>query len=209
MIEISGIPKLLRPVMVTAFEGWNDAADSATDAIEALEWSWDAKPLGDLDPEDYYDFQVNRPTVSLVDGVSRRVSWPTTRLSLPPPVADVATSSGCAASSRTCAGGRFAVRSSTSPSVSDVEWSSTSVRCCPTPRTRRPIPVTGTAVDGETARRLGLEQSRYEGPTGIVGVFNDACVQAGLPAVSLWAAVPHYVAQPPLPQGDPGVAAQP
>jgi predicted ATP-grasp superfamily ATP-dependent carboligase len=64
----------------------------------------------------------------------------------------------------------------------------------------RPVPVTGTAVDGETARRLGLEQSRYEGPTGIVGVFNDACIQAGLPAVSLWAAVPHYVAQPPCPK---------
>ena len=74
MIELSGVPKLSRPVMVTAFEGWNDAADSATDAIEALEAGWDAKPLGALDPEDYYDFQVNRPTVSLVDGVSRRVS---------------------------------------------------------------------------------------------------------------------------------------
>ena len=82
MIDTASVPKLNNPVMVTAFEGWNDAADSATDAIEALELAWDATPIGDVDPEDYYDFQVNRPTVSQVDGVSRRITWPTTRLSL-------------------------------------------------------------------------------------------------------------------------------
>src|SRR5690348_13626314 len=86
MIELSGLsepaPNLRRPVMVTAFEGWNDAADAATDAIESLELAWSARPLGEIDPEDYYDFQVNRPSVALVDGVSRRISWPTTRITL-------------------------------------------------------------------------------------------------------------------------------
>ncbi len=121
MIELSGIPKLHRPVMVTAFEGWNDAADSATDAIETLELAWQAKPIGAVDPEDYYDFQVNRPTVSLIDGVSRSVSWPTTRLSLATPVPippAAATSCWCAGSSRTCAGAGFAPRSSRPRSAS-------------------------------------------------------------------------------------------
>src|SRR5436305_8224196 len=94
MIELSGVPKLHRPVMVTAFEGWNDAADAATDAVEMLETGWQAKPIGAVDPEDYYDFQVNRPTVSLIDGVSRSVSWPTTRLSLAPGVAGVVGDAG-------------------------------------------------------------------------------------------------------------------
>src|SRR5947209_18602079 len=75
-------PRLVDPVLVAAFEGWNDAGDAATGAIEFLELAWDAGPLTELDPDDYYDFQVNRPTVSLVDGVTRRISWPTTRLSV-------------------------------------------------------------------------------------------------------------------------------
>src|SRR5207253_5462124 len=75
-------PQLSDPVLIAAFEGWNDAGDAATGAVEHLELVWDAQPITELDPEDYYDFQVNRPTVSLVDGVSRRVEWPTTRISV-------------------------------------------------------------------------------------------------------------------------------
>ncbi len=200
MIELSGVPKLSRPVMVTAFEGWNDAADSATDAIEALEAGWDAKPLGALDPEDYYDFQVNRPTVSLVDGVSRRVSWPTTRLSLADSVAgrrDIVLVRGLEPNMRWRSFCAEIIEAAIGLGVEEVVNLGALLSDSPH---SRPVPVTGTAVDGETARRLGLEQSRYEGPTGIVGVFNDACIQAGLPAVSLWAAVPHYVAQPPCPK---------
>jgi hypothetical protein len=207
MIELSGIPKLLRPVMVTAFEGWNDAADAATDAVELLETSWQAKPIGAVDPEDYYDFQVNRPTVSLIDGVSRSVSWPTTRISL---ASGVAGSSGGAEHQRDvvlvrglepnmrwrgfCA---EIIQAAIALGVDEIVNLGALLSDSPH---SRPVPVTGTAVDGDTARRLGLDQSRYEGPTGIVGVFNDACVQAGLPTVSLWAAVPHYVAQPPCPK---------
>ncbi|MGH9062231.1 MAG: PAC2 family protein, partial [Acidimicrobiales bacterium] len=75
-------PTLQSPVLIAAFEGWNDAGDAASGAIEHLELVWDAAPLTEIDPDDYYDFQVNRPRVSLVDGVSRRISWPTTRLSV-------------------------------------------------------------------------------------------------------------------------------
>ncbi|MEO6503206.1 MAG: PAC2 family protein, partial [Jatrophihabitantaceae bacterium] len=82
MTEFENWPELKDPVLVAAFEGWNDAGDAATGAIEHLELTWSATPLAALDPDDYYDFQVNRPTVSLVDGVSRRISWPTTRLSV-------------------------------------------------------------------------------------------------------------------------------
>src|SRR4051794_32485180 len=85
----NGWPELVSPVVIAAFEGWNDAGDAATGAVEHLELVWDAEPLTELDPDDYYDFQVNRPTVSLIDGVSRRITWPTTRLSVcRPPGAD-------------------------------------------------------------------------------------------------------------------------
>ena len=79
------LPELTDPLVVVAFEGWNDAGDAATGALEHLELIWDAKPLAALDPEDYYDFQVNRPTVSLVGGISRRIEWPTTRISVARP----------------------------------------------------------------------------------------------------------------------------
>ncbi len=200
MIELSRVRKLRRPIMITAFEGWNDAADAASDTVEALELAWDAEPLGEIDPEDYYDFQVNRPTVSLVDGVSRRIAWPTSRLSVATSATDrrdVVLLRGLEPNMRWrtfCAelleaAGRLGVEEvvNLGALLSDSPHS-------------RPVPVTGSATDASTARRLGLEQSRYEGPTGIVGVFNDACIQAGLPSVSLWAAVPHYVAQPPCPK---------
>src|SRR3954452_13557445 len=82
MMEFENWPELTDPVLVAAFEGWNDAGDAATGAVEHLELTWQSRLLAEIDPDDYYDFQVNRPTVSQVDGVSRRISWPTTRLSV-------------------------------------------------------------------------------------------------------------------------------
>jgi proteasome assembly chaperone (PAC2) family protein len=200
VIEFSEPPALRRPVMVTAFEGWNDAADSATDAIEALELAWSARALGEIDPEDYYDFQVNRPSVAMIDGVSRRISWPTTRITLAEPVAgrrDIVLVRGLEPNMRWRSFCSEIIDAASRLGVEEVVNLGALLSDSPH---SRPVPVTGSAADGETARRLGLEQSRYEGPTGIVGVFNDACIQAGLPAVSLWAAVPHYVAQPPCPK---------
>jgi proteasome assembly chaperone (PAC2) family protein len=200
MTEFENWPELKDPVLVAAFEGWNDAADAATGAIEHLELAWSATPLAALDPDDYYDFQVNRPTVSLVDGVTRRVSWPTTRLSVCRPAGadfDLVLVRGIEPNMRWRGfcdelleimrelGIRTAV--TLGALLSD------------SPHTR-PTPVTGTSYDGASATRFGLDRSRYEGPTGIVGILQEACVAVGIPAISFWAAVPHYVAQPPNPK---------
>jgi len=194
------LPQLSDPLVVVAFEGWNDAGDAATGAVEHLELIWDAKPLAALDPEDYYDFQVNRPTVSLVGGVSRRVEWPTTRISVARPEGsdrDVVLIRGIEPNMRWrgfCAELIDLLRELDVQIVVAL-----GALLADTPHTR-PTPVTGSAYDAESARTYGLETSRYEGPTGILGVFQDACVQAGLPAISFWAAVPHYVSQPPSPR---------
>jgi hypothetical protein len=193
-------PVLTDPVLVAAFEGWNDAGDAATGAIEFLELTWDARPLTELDPDDYYDFQVNRPTVSLVDGVSRRISWPTTRLSICRPAGadfDVVLVRGIEPNMRWrsfCDELLAIIRDLGVQTVVTL-----GALLSDSPHTR-PTPVTGTSYDAESATRYGLERSRYEGPTGIVGVLQDACVNAGTPAISFWAAVPHYVAQPPNPK---------
>jgi hypothetical protein len=187
-------------LVVVAFEGWNDAGDAATGALEHLELIWDAKPLAALDPEDYYDFQVNRPTVSLVGGVSRRIEWPTTRISVARPPdsdRDVVLIRGIEPNMRWRAFCDELIAILAELDVSIVV--ALGALLADTPHTR-PTPVTGSAYDAESARAYGLEASRYEGPTGILGVFQDACVQAGLPAISFWAAVPHYVSQPPSPR---------
>jgi proteasome assembly chaperone (PAC2) family protein len=194
------LPQLASPVLVAAFEGWNDAGDAASTAIEHLQLSWDATPLAELDPEDYYDFQVTRPTTKLVDGITRRIDWPTTRLSVcRPPGADydVVLVHGIEPNMRW--------RSFCDELLGYVmDLGITSVvtlgaLLADTPHTR-PVPVTGTSYDAASAARFQLERSKYEGPTGIVGVFQDACVQAGVPAISFWAAVPHYVSAPPSPK---------
>ncbi len=194
------LPQLRSPVLVAAFQGWNDAGDAASTAIEHLQLSWDATPLAELDPEDYYDFQVTRPTTKLVDGITRLVEWPTTRLSVcHPPGADydVVLVHGIEPNMRWRSFCDELLRY-----VQDLEITTVvtlGALLADTPHTR-PVPVTGTSYDAASAARFKLERSKYEGPTGIVGVFQDACVQAGVPAISFWAAVPHYVSAPPSPK---------
>ncbi|MCW2541160.1 MAG: hypothetical protein JWN95_2885 [Frankiales bacterium] len=200
MIDFENWPELKDPVLIAAFEGWNDAGDAATGAIEHLELMWDATPLASLDSDDYYDFQVNRPTVSLVDGVSRRITWPTTRFSVCRPAGadfDLILVRGIEPNMRWrafCDELLDVVRQLDVRSVVTL-----GALLSDAPHTR-PTPVTGTSYDADSAAQYGLETSRYEGPTGIVGVFQDACVKYGIPAISFWAAVPHYVAQPPNPK---------
>jgi proteasome assembly chaperone (PAC2) family protein len=202
MTEFDGAdwPELTDPVLVAAFEGWNDAGDAASGAIEHLELVWDAQPITEIDPDDYYDFQVNRPNVSLVDGVSRRMSWPTTRFSVcRPPGAtfDLVIVHGIEPNMRWRMFCRELLAVITELDVRLVV--TLGALLSDTPHTR-PTQITGTAYDAEAAARYGLERSRYEGPTGIVGVMQDACVGAGIPAISFWAGVPHYVSQPPSPK---------
>jgi proteasome assembly chaperone (PAC2) family protein len=194
------LPSLDDPVVLAAFEGWNDAADAATGALEHLERAWLARPLAALDPDDYYDFQVNRPTVSLVDGLTRRLEWPTTRLSVArPPGAgrDVVLLRGLEPNMRWR--GFCGELIEVLGEVGARTVVTLGALLADTPHTR-PVPVTGTASDPATVEELGVSRSRYEGPTGILGVFQDACSQAGLRSVSYWAAVPHYVPQAPCPK---------
>lgn len=200
MIELEGVPELTDPVLVAAYEGWNDAGDAATGAVEHLETVWQARPIAAIDPDDYYDFQVNRPTVALVDGVTRRITWPTTRISLArlrPPGRDVVLVRGVEPNMRWRGFCEELIEVATDLGAGLVV--NLGALLSDSPHTR-PIPVSGSAPDPGLARELGLETSRYEGPTGIVGVFQDACVRAGIPAVSFWAHVPHYVASPPCPK---------
>ncbi|MGH3980259.1 MAG: PAC2 family protein [Pseudonocardiaceae bacterium] len=194
------LPQLTAPVLVAAFEGWNDAGDAASTAIEHLELSWDARPLAEVDPEDYYDFQVARPTTKLIDGITRRVEWPTTRLAVCRPPGsdfDVVLVHGIEPNMRWRAFCAELLRYVEDLGITTVV--TLGALLADTPHTR-PVPVTGTSYDATSAARFKLERSKYEGPTGIVGVFQDSCVQAGVPAISFWAAVPHYVSAPPSPK---------
>lgn len=198
-LRLEHLPQLTRPVLVLAFRGWNDGGQGASLAAEHLRAVWDAEPFADIDPEGFFDFQDTRPQVSLVDGVTRRIEWPENvfhhaRLE----------------------GGRDAVLLiGTEPNTRWRTFSgivvdlardlgielvvSLGALLADVPHTR-PSPVTGSATDPELIERLGLQASRYEGPTGIVGVMHDACSKAGIPSVGLWAAVPHYVSLAPSPR---------
>jgi len=200
VVELEDLPELIDPVMVAAFEGWNDAGESATGAIEHLESVWHAEQLVSMDPEDYYDYQVNRPVVGIDEHGTRHITWPTTRFSvvrLPERGRDVVLVRGIEPNMRWRA---FCAEILGLADEMGVQMVVTlGALLADSPHTR-PVPVTGTTSEPELATRLGLEPSRYEGPTGIVGVVQDAATHAGLPAVSFWAAVPHYVAQPPCPK---------
>ncbi|HEU5034568.1 MAG TPA: PAC2 family protein [Mycobacteriales bacterium] len=184
--------------MIAAFEGWNDAADAASGAIEHLEREWQSKPFAAVDPEDYYDYQVNRPTVRLVDGVTRRIEWPTTRISVAKSGdREVALLRGLEPNMRWRAFCDELVDFAHELDVDSVVCLAALLADVPH---SRPIEVHGSASDERLAETLGLSRSRYEGPTGVVSVFHEACATAGLTVVTFWASVPHYVAQPPCPK---------
>ncbi len=194
------LPELVDPVMITAFEGWNDAGEAASTALEHLELSWDAAHLTAIDPEEYYDFQVARPHVRQAGGVTRRIEWQTTRLSVcrPPGTGrHVVLVNGIEPNLRWrgfCAELMDYVDRLGVTRVINLGALLTDV-----PHTR-PTTVSGITHDPSAVAELRVEPSSYEGPTGIVGVLHDACVGAGVPVVSFWAAVPHYVGQSKVPK---------
>jgi predicted ATP-grasp superfamily ATP-dependent carboligase len=184
-------PELQRPTLICAFQGWNDGGEAATVAAHYLIERLGAQTVGRLDPEDFYDFQVNRPTVRLVEGVSRVIEWPL---------------------------GEFAAASIDDRGLvvfvapePNVRWRGFTEALVDAGRElgvellvtlggfltdvphSHDVPVVGSARDAAEAERLGLASSRYEGPTGITGVLHDAANRAGLASISLWAAVPHYL----------------
>ena len=191
---------LRNPILLAAFEGWNDAGESATGAINHLLTSWTHHKLGMMDPEDYYDFQVNRPAIKVDERVVREIIWPNTVLfevSTPHLDNDFIIVKGIEPSMkwRTFANELLDIADDYEVSMSITLGALLS----DTPHTR-PITVTGSGAHPDVADRLGIEISKYEGPTGIIGVLQDAAHQRGIDAVSLWASVPHYVSTPPCPK---------
>jgi predicted ATP-grasp superfamily ATP-dependent carboligase len=200
VIELEGISKLTSPVIIAAFEGWNDAGEAASGVINHLSLAWQATPAGAIDPEDYYDFQVTRPVTEVAEGRTERLIWPTTRLLLArQEVADrdVVLVQGIEPNMRWRAFCAELVTTFTEVKADLVVL--LGALLADSPHTR-PVPVTAAASDPALAADLRAEPVDYKGPTGILGVLQHACADAGLPAVSLWASVPHYVAQPPCPK---------
>ena len=193
-------PQLRRPVLIAAFEGWNDAADAASTAVRYLRDRWSAKPFATIDPEEFHDFTSTRPQVRLVQGITRRIEWPETELSaaaLPGTARDVVVLLGHEPQLKWRT---FSEQVVALANELGVEMIVILGALLADVAHTRPVRVTGTAADAELVRRLGLGRSTYEGPTGIVGVLHDAFSRAHLPSASLWAAVPHYVAATPSPK---------
>lgn len=197
MIEWEALPQLRSPVMVTAFEGWNDAGEAATDAIDHLRQVWDAEVLAEIDPDPFYDFQVTRPHVR-VEGAGRTITWPTTRFYLARGAdRDFVLVHGIEPNMRWRG---FCEEILSVARDLDIELVvNLGALLADVPHTR-PIPMTAFATAPQLIAEMGLEQSNYEGPTGIVGVLQHACDTAQINALSLWAAVPHYVSQTPCPK---------
>jgi proteasome assembly chaperone (PAC2) family protein len=193
-------PQLRQPVLIAAFEGWNDAADAASTAVRYLRDRWSARPFATIDHEDFYDFTATRPQVRLVNGLTRRIDWPETELScaaLPGTSRDVVVLLGHEPQLKWRTFTDQIVRVATELQVELIVILGALLADVPH---SRPVRVTGTAADAELVKRLGLGRSTYEGPTGIVGVLHEAFSKSHLPSASLWAAVPHYVAATPSPK---------
>jgi len=193
--------------MVVAFSGWNDAAEAATGAASHILGCWTdpsftviPELIADLDSEEFYDFQVNRPMISVDDSKIRSLTWPGTQVfGLATPDLDF----------------DFVIVRGVEPSMKwktfvkdvldladDLEISmiiTLGSMLADAPHTR-PITVSGSGANPEIAKRLGVEVSSYEGPTGILGALQDGCIRRGIDAVSLWAAVPHYASGSPSPK---------
>ena len=201
MIEFDDLPVLNDPVMIAAFEGWNDAGESASAAVTHLREVWAADPLADLDSEEYYDYQVNRPLISVDDSGVRQLQWPATRLyvaRIPLYPRDIILVQGIEPNMKWQ---QFTREILGRAAELDVQLVITLAALLSDNPHTRPMPVTGSTSDQNLRDELEMEPSTYEGPTGIVGVIQEACERFGIPAVSLWAAIPHYVSQPPSPKG--------
>ena len=196
----SGRPSLRKPVMVCAFNGWNDAGEAASAAVSFIKGSFDAEDVASIDPEEFFDFTAVRPTVRLTEGVTREIDWPTATIS--------------AAPGPRAAGDRLMLQA-TEPSLRWRRYTDNLVETAreldvrmvitlgallaDVPHTR-PVGITGLASDRSLVDRLGFQHTSYEGPTGIVGVLHNTFSTAGIPSASLWATVPHYVAAAPNPK---------
>lgn len=195
-----GRPTLRAPRAILAFEGWNDACDAASGAAAYLVGQHDPAPFALIEPEDFYDFQANRPTVEIDEGGTRRLTWPATRfyaIEMPGGPADVVVVTGQEPNLRWKTYTRLIAQVL---AETDVDLVITLGAFIGQVAHTLPVPIVGIATDPELVDRYRLPTSHYEGPTGIVGVMLEACREMGIPAVSLWAATPHYLAANPNPK---------
>jgi proteasome assembly chaperone (PAC2) family protein len=200
-LRIDERPELTRPILVAAFRGWNDGAQAASLAAGYLAKTWQAERFAEVDPENFFDFQAARPHVSLEEGLTRRIDWPETAFYHARPEGldrDVVLLLGIEPNLRWRTFTDLVVGLAQELGIELLITLGALLADVPHTRT---APVTGSATDKELVDQLGLSASRYEGPTGIVGVLHDVCGKSGIPSASLWAAVPHYVSLTPSPRG--------
>jgi proteasome assembly chaperone (PAC2) family protein len=186
--------------MVCALKGWNDAGEAASAATAYIKGSFESREVARIDPEEYYDFTAVRPTVKLTEGDVRRIEWPENSFSVAPVAGadmDLVLLQGVEPSLRWR---RFTDQVLSTARELDVQMIITLGALLADVPHSRPVAITGITSDEGLVERLGFEPPSYEGPTGIVGVLQRACAEEGMPAVSLWASVPHYVAASPNPK---------
>src|SRR6058998_615278 len=199
-LRIADRPSLRSPVLISAFRGWNDGGQGASLAGGYLAKTWQAARFAEIEPESFYDFQATRPHVSLVEGQTRHIEWPENAFyhaSIPGLERDAVLLLGIEPNLRWRTFTTLVVDLARELGVEMMITLGSLLADVPH---TRPSPVTGGATDPELIERLGLQRSRYEGPTGIVGVLHDACNTSHIQSVSLWAAVPHYVSLAPSPR---------
>jgi proteasome assembly chaperone (PAC2) family protein len=193
-------PALDRPVLIAAFEGWNDAGDAASGAVRYLIDRHDGRLVAEIDPEDFFDFTSTRPQVEIDDDGVRRIVWPTTEVY-------AATLPGEAGDALLVIGTEPQLRWRTFCAQITAIAQETGCRLvvllgaliAEVPHSR-PVPIVGTVTDPALQDELGLKPSTYEGPTGVIGVLSSACREVDVPSASLWAAVPTYVPTAPSPK---------
>jgi proteasome assembly chaperone (PAC2) family protein len=196
----SDLPHLRSPLLVCAFRGWNDAAAAASTALAAIGNSLEGELIARIDPEEFFDFQATRPTITLDEGQTRRIEWPENNLisvSVPGADRDLVLLDGTEPNLRWRT---FSETIATAADALGIEMVITLGALIAEVSHTLPVPITGLASSQELVEELELERSNYEGPTGIVGVVHDLCRQGGIDSASLWAAVPHYVAAVPNPK---------
>jgi len=194
------LPHLRSPVLVCAFRGWNDAAASASTALGSIASSLDAELIAKVDPEEYFDFQSTRPTITLEEGQTRRIEWPENNLfaaRVPSADRDLVLLDGTEPNLRWRT---FSETIATAADALDVELVITLGALIAEVSHTLPVPISGLASSQALVDELELDRSNYEGPTGITGIVHDLCREAGIDSASLWAAVPHYVAAVPNPK---------
>ena len=195
-VKLDWMPELERPVLIAGFTGWNDAAEAASLAVGTLGDAWEARRFGAFDAEEFLDYQSTRPLITLADGVTRTIEWPENSLSATAPAFDALAGRGavllsgpepnfrwrsfCDAVAETAKDLGAEMVVTMGALLADVPHS-------------RPVSVAANSQDPALIENLKLTASRYEGPTGITGILHRVCAEAGLPSVSFWASVPHYL----------------